>query len=300
MLMADETGSKLRQFKRNAKITAWRTTVPAVGSVFNPEKLGTNGIEITDLRIEFEIERTLTKNPNTCDVTITNLSEATRAELQRKPLLVNVEAGYDGVSRLLFVGDMHYASSKQDGADWSTLLQLGDGDRVHHSARVNKSYNGTVTIKQVLRDVAKSFGQTLPANIESATDLNARLEGGLISFGRVRDELTRLLAPYGYQWSFQNNRLQILRDDEARNDTYLINEDAGMIGTPEFGSTPRSGKPPNMTIKLLLYPEILPGAKIKLESKAVPGGSVFKVLSVKHRGDTSGGDWYTSLEVKPL
>ncbi len=297
--MADDTASRLRQFKRNAKITVWRATVPP-GSSFDPKKLGTNGVEITDMRIEFEIERNLTKNPNTCDVTITNLAASTRSEFQHKPLLINVEAGYDGVNRLMFVGDLRYACSKEEGADWSTLLQLGDGARIHNTARVNRSYNGTVTAKQVLRDIAKSFGQDLPANVEAATDLNVKLEGGLVSFGKIRDELTRLLAPHGYQWSFQNGRLQILKDSEARKDVHLINEETGMIGTPDFGSTPRSGKPPNMTIKMFLYPEILPGSKVKVESKTIPNGGYFKVLSVKHKGDTHGGDWYTEIEVKPL
>lgn len=301
MAINKEVESRLRQFKRNAKVTIWRTTTPTPGGVFDPEKTGTNGIVIEDMRIEFEIERNLTKNPNTCDVTITNLSEASRAEFSRKPLLINLEAGYDGINRLMFVGDLHYAASEQKGTDWSTLLQMGDGDRIHHSAKVSKSYNGTVTAKQVLRDICKSFGQDLPANVEAATDLDVRLEGGTISFGRVRDELTSILAPYGYSWSFQNGKVQILKDTEAnRNGVFVISEETGMIGTPEFGSTPRSGKPPHMTVNMFLFPEILPGSRVKVISKALADGNIFKVISTKHRGDTHAGDWFTTLEIKPL
>lgn len=296
----DEAESQLRQFKRNAKVTVWSTTTPSIGGVFDPEKVGTIGVEITDLRIQFEIEKGLTKAPNTCDIKFTNLSEASRTEFQRKPLLVNLEAGYDGVNRLIFVGDVHFAMSKEDGPNWETLLQLGDGARVYQHARVNKSYSGAVSTKQVLKDLAKQLGQTLPDNVLNDSALDTKLEGGIVTFGRVRDELTTLLAPFAYHWSFQNGRLQILKDDEPRTDLYLISEDSGMIGTPEFGSTPRSGKPPHMNVKMFLTPEILPGSKVRVESKAIPGGGIFKVIKVRHRGDTMGGDWHTELQIKPV
>jgi len=213
--------------------------------------------------------------------------------------MIYLEAGYDGVNRLLFQGDAHFVMSKQEGSDWSTLLQIGDGDRTFVSSRVNRSYNAGANVKNVIRDVAKSMGLTLPSNIEISPLLDAQFTTGIIVHGTARDELTRLLAPYGYNWSIQHGRLQILQDEEVRADApIIISEDTGMIGTPEFGSPTHTGKNPHMTVKMLLYPEIQPGRQVTIRSRDVNG--VFRVESVTHQGDTHGEDWFTEIEVKPI
>src|SRR5690348_16184447 len=116
-----------RLFKKIAKVTCWRDTIPTDATSYTVKQL-TPGqqLEITDLRIKFSVERSLTPTPNQCDVWHSNLAQATRADLTTKPLSVQVDAGYDDVARLLFVGDLRFGRSKQDGPSWTTLLQSGD------------------------------------------------------------------------------------------------------------------------------------------------------------------------------
>lgn len=288
----------LRLFKRSVKVTCWRESVPQDVTKFEVKRLP-NQTEISDLRVQFHIRKDHSKHPNSCDVTITNLSQTTRTDLETKPLNVQLEAGYDDVLRFMFVGDLRFAMTKMDGPNWHTLLQLGDGDCHYRWSRMNKSYGSGVTVRQVLKDASKSMGLSLPKTLEGDPALDRALNSGALAFGPCRDVLTRYLAPYGYSWSIQNGNLRVLRDDRTHADTYReISEEYGMIGSPEFGSPPKSGKPPHMTVNMLLYPELIPGDKVKLTSKVKNG--FFRIERVEHRGDTHGNDWTTEVEIKPL
>ncbi len=295
MTVETKAADKLRHFGRVYKLTLYRTSTPLFDEQFSVNQTD-SGIEITDLRMEFEVERNLTKHPNSCSITVTNLNKAARTALSKKPLKVVLEAGYDGVARLLYSGDMVFGMSTLKGPDWSTLIQCGDGDRISASARINRSYPGGTAVKSVLKDLAESMGQKLPANVLRDRNLDSELQG-YAAFGSTSDQLTRVLLPFDYTWSIQNGQLQILKISETAGD-YLIDETASIIGSPEFGSPPRSGKPPHVTVKMLLYPELRPGGRAKVKTAALNG--TYKIHNVKHSGDTHGEHWTTSAELKPL
>ncbi len=288
----------LRLFKRSIRVTCWRETVPDDPTRFEVSRLP-NQTEITDLRVQFRVTKDLARSPNTCDVTITNLSQSTRTDLETKPLNVQLEAGYDDVFRFMFLGDLRFGMTKMEGPNWHTLLQLGDADCHYRWSRMNRSYGSDTSVKQVLRDAAKGMGLALPRNVEEDTDLDEVFKDGTLAYGATRDQFTRYLAPYGYSWSIQNGQLRILRDDRTHADTYKeVNEANGMIGSPEFGTPPKSGRPPHVTVNMLLYPEINPGDKILLTSKVMTG--FYRVERVDHSGDTHGNSWNTQLELMPV
>lgn len=297
-----------RFFKRVVRVTTFRENAPSDPERFFLTQLS-NSLEVSKLRVQFKVHRSLTKHPNQCDITITNLNDVNRVDLESKPLLVQLDAGYEeDALRLLYKGNLRFGMSKEEGPNWETLMQLGDGDSAHRWARVNKSYAPGTSVRTILRDAAKSMGYELPANLAKDKTLDRSFATGTTSHGPSRDELTRLLAPFGYHHSFQNGVLRVLRDGDTTPGTAIpIGEEQGMIGTPEFGSPPRSGKPPHVTVKLLLYPELSPGDTIQLNSKVTnPGGlnaphkGLFRIEVVRHTGDTHGKEWCTSLEVKPI
>lgn len=294
----------IRQWRRSSKLTVYRTTTPTSGEDYfvqragGPDGLTTDGVEIDKLRVKFNVEHDLAKHPNRCDIEITNLAPRSRAAMETRPLAVEFAAGHQDVNKILITGDVIYAMSEQDGTEWVTTLQIGDNARAFAGARVRKTYSKGTSIKSMLRDVARSLGQTLPTNIEQSVELDAKIGASAVVQGAAHAELTRLLAPYGYDWSFQNGRLQALRFDETRNDVLPVSEQTGMIGTPDFGQSTKVGKPPTMTIEHLLYPEVRPGGLIELKSRTRSG--LFKVVKVRHTGDTDGDDWFTNFEVKPV
>src|SRR3990172_565889 len=137
------------------------------------EEVG-NAIEVFALRVQFQVEKHLLKDPNTAELTISNLSEHTRTQFQTRPLRVEIAAGYQGVNKLLFVGDVRPGSgSKLLGTEWETKLLLGDGSRAFAHGRVSRSYKGGTPVKNIIRDAARALGLSLPTELENDTQLQA-------------------------------------------------------------------------------------------------------------------------------
>lgn len=295
-----------RLFHRTGKVICARGVAGTPGGFVsaNPQFFDElpNAIEIENLRFQFEIEKSLDKEPNKCEIKITNLSPTTRTDLTTKPIIVIVMAGYDGVARYLFKGDLRFGFSAKENEDWVTTLQLADGDRAYRHAQVHKSYRRGVSVLTVLRDVVSSMGLKLDPHMSSSPELQRALTSGRALSGAAAEELTQLLEPYGYTWSIQDGRMQILKDSDVREGEALaINESTGMIGSPEYQVPDKVTKKrngPKLRVKLLLYPELTPGARVQVLSRDVSGA--FKIERVSHTGDTLDGDWITEIEAAPL
>lgn len=305
-----------------------RVTVSKPSGYFDP---GVNAITITGLRVRFEAKKSLQTSCNTANVIISNLGSNERAQFQSKPLHVLVEAGYDGQLQRLFSGDVRWSNSQPVGADWETRLELADGDRAWRHARVNRSFRAGVTLRDALKDVTKSMGLTLPADVLALPGLRKPFTAGLSLSGPARNELTRLLAPLGLAWSIQDGKLQILSADGTVTGTAArIAQTTGMVGSPEIAAPKLSrkrstgdpiqdkirGAPtdpsdpsfalngrrgtirPFLTVQHLLYPGLRPGSRILLDSLTAKG--LFKLTEVTHSGDTHGADWHTRMEAVPV
>lgn len=254
---------------------------------------------ISGLRVKFEVVKNSAKDPNTCSLEIYGCSERTRAQLQHKPLAVFLDAGYDGQTHRLFNGDLRYANSRIEGTDWVTKLEIADGARSLSRARVNRSYSSGTSLKTVVSDVVKQMGLRIPTNMNGARELDAQFATGVVIEGLASSELSRLLKPHKISWSIQNSRLQMLRENEVRSDAVLLfTPDTGLIGTPEYGTPTKEQKSPSLSLQVMLEPDVLPGGKIKIESKSVNG--LFKVERCTHDGDLYGPEWITSIEAKSV
>lgn len=292
---ANTQGSKLRLFNRNVELTLYTQAASGTGFFDTSNE----ALVITDLRVQFEIKKSLGKEPNNCTVTISNLAKETRGKLERKPLYAILRAGHDGVLRPLFRGSVQYAKSNLKSPDWETKLQIADGGRAYAHARMNRSYAPPITVRQILTDLAGTMGLPLPADIAALDELKTSLAGGMSAYGPTRDILTKVLSPLGYSWSVQDGRLQILKSGLPNARTaWVIDEDSGLIGSPEASIPHKPGDPSELSLDVLLYPEIGPGDLIQVTSRAYAGG-FFRVNDISHKGDTHGNDWTTSIKATP-
>src|SRR5690349_10835990 len=71
--------------------------------------------EITDLRVQFKVVKTLGKEPNTCEITVTNLSAHTRGQLPGKGAKVVLQAGYEQTLSQIHFGDATLIESRREG-----------------------------------------------------------------------------------------------------------------------------------------------------------------------------------------
>lgn len=283
----------MRLYKRVAQLSLVR---PARGDLVVQDI--SNAIVIRDLRVVFKIEKDLERTPNNGVITIYNLSAQARSELQRKPLHVFLDAGYESEVRMVFRGDARHVTTQYDGIDWITTIEAGDGERSIKFARVSQSFKAGVSKEDVLKHLASTMGVKWPESASDVTALVDQYVSGMSVDGPSQEQMDKILASAGCSWSIQDGSLQILPAKGVRsNEAAVVSQNEGMIGAPQFNTNVKEGEPPIMTATMLLRPEILPGSKISMQSLNING--LFRVSKITHDGDTHGANWYTMIEATP-
>ncbi len=248
---------------------AWRVSV------------GTQGFD--DFDLEFKVVRELASKPNTCELKLYNLKQSTRAAITAGDL-VRIEAGYTTGMTLLFSGDVRRASSKVEGTEIVTTVEAGDGEHAINRARVLRSFGPSTTIDTVVASLAEAAGVGVGNAREALVSAGlGRASGGYpqgtVVDGSVAEELTRVCASAGYEWSIQDGVLQ------------LLSADTGLLEA----STSKSGK---LSAKALLIPDLVPGRKVDVRSPN--GRGVYRVTKAEYSGATQGDEWTAALEGSPV
>lgn len=255
----------------------------------------TDNINEPGMRIQFKIEKSLDKGPNSSEIIVTNLSESRRQSLQTKGQRVLLEAGYRGTGiQRLFSGDIRTVDHIREKADWETKLKLGDGERAWLYARVSESFAPGTRAADVLKKIANATGLDLGNVSSKAALIDKVFDQGWSAGGSALRALDQLITALGKTWSIQDGALQILDPYEALDlPIPEITPDTGLIGSPEMGSPPSKGKPALLHFKSLLV-AVKPGGKVRLKSSRYSG--YIRIHKVTFEGDTHGGPWYSTMD----
>jgi hypothetical protein len=258
-------------------------------------------IEISSsLRVQFNISKSLTRHPNTAKIVVNNLAESTRSKIQDKGARIVLMAGYEGSLSQIFIGNVRLADHKRDKTEWVTEIECGDGEGAVSSARVSESFAPGIKMPEIVTKLTSVLGV-------DSSDVAKKIQGaahkqfvhGYVSHGPATKELDRILKGAGYEWSIQDSKLQVLKPGEANTERVVVlSPSTGLIGDPSYGTGSDKKKPHTIKFKALLNGLIKPGGRVELNSERHKG--LHRVLSVKHDGDTRGGNWYTEGECEVI
>lgn len=262
--------------------------------------LAPDAIEIEGLRVQFKVVRTGTKEPNTAEVTIWNLSPSNRALVQAKGSKLILLAGYEGSFRQIFAGDVRTVDQVRDGAHWTTKIECGDGERAYLYARVSEAFAPGTPANVVGARLITLLGLDPGDALARVSAIGRNFTQGYSARGPVSRELDRLLDGLGLTWSIQDGRLQVLGPGESVQPSTSIelSPETGLIGSPEHGSPDAKGGPGVLKVKSLIQPDLRPAVRFALVSATVTGNYVCGKVELS--GDTAGGEWYTTIEATPL
>ncbi len=276
---------------------------------------GGQGIEIDNLRIGFEITKTLSKNPNSSTVRIWNLARSSRELIQKPDTRCLLYAGYeeDRGPLLIFNGAVSFAFSAFDGPDVVTECELGDGALEIRDTLVSLGYGAGASSDAILRDIARRMGLAL---VIADDALPRTWAHGFSFYGPARAALDRVTHGSGARWSIQNGELQVVRTGgTTTRQAIVLALDSGLIGHPERerkgrqeAATVRDAdtarrrriesaqqQQDGWSVRSLLQPTILPGDPVILRSRSVEG--TFRVSELRHVGDTHEGDFMTEMKL---
>lgn len=266
----------------------------------------------------FKIEKSLKSEPNTCELHVFNLNAEHRKALEElnpptkagsslasakekqhratRGIPCKIEAGYEGATSLLWLGDLRSAHSVHDGSDWITVLESGDGEKAWQNARMNVSYGPKTPVDTVIRAMVRALGVG-EGNLSQVVQrikvqgVGKILPHGTVISGRVSQELTDWCRSCDLEWSIQDGAIQILDRGKALATRALkLSAKTGLIGSPTVDI---DGV---LSAKMFMVPDVRPGSLVVIDALRVKGN--YRIEKAVWSGDTSGGDWTIDISAK--
>ncbi|MEX3929737.1 hypothetical protein AB4Y36_38000 [Paraburkholderia sp. BR10936] len=247
------------------------------------------GFAFNNLRVAFEVTKTLEKTPNPAKIRIWNLTrQHMGAVLSKLYTTVALSVGYEAL-RVIYAGDIVKSNVERDGMDFVLELECGDGNTAYTSARANMTLPAGTTDAQA----ARALVGTMPDTTRGAMGVT-RTEGSArarVYCGNTRDCLSNLARANEADWSIQDGAIVMLPANAAiAGAGPLISQDTGMVGMPRQTDN-------GLEVNCLCNPAILVGGVVRVQSILPHYSGDYKVVSVHHSGDFAEGDWLSQLVV---
>lgn len=244
---------------------------------------------------------------------------------------VEILAGYEGMGGggAIFRGDLSAVQSRHLGTDWITTLELGDSEAAMTQAEVAQSFPPGTPAIAVIQACAASLGLLLgPTPIPTAL-ASYVLERGWTAYGRARDTIDAILAgcapdlsalpatikaaatlaslvgllsgpspltrPIG--WHVDDGLLYLLPRYTALPGPPILVSAIAQPGTVRLIDRPERLDDGAVRLRTLLCPQAAPAWPVVVTSRELQGS--YRVDEIEHDGDNRGGDFATTMTVRP-
>jgi Baseplate hub gp41 len=255
-------------------------------------------VQVTGLRTSFDIAKTASRETNKISLSVYNLAQNTRKQIRAQNVPVVVTAGYVGYNSQIFNGTIRAIEHIRDGTEWVTKITGGDGETPRRLNRINQSWKPGTSISTILTQIGQATGFGLGNLPTIASQGNFRknmqqFQRGYVAHGPAYYALHKLVSSLGYMLSIQDGSLMIVATTNANVDVAVqLNGTSGLVGSPEVGERNL------LKVTSLLNGALYPQRKVMLQSANFNG--LYKVISLHHKGDTHGKDWYTVMLLQGL
>lgn len=256
------------------------------------------GVQLNNLDCVFHVKKNRKPEPNTCELKIFNLSEATRHLLSTpKKLVLRLEAGYPGAVAQLFLGEVRSAHSYKEGSDVITEVSTGDSEKELQTSRIALSIGPKVPSNVALTAIARSLGVGLGNVPIAAAKLAAKGQAffgpGTAIYGHAAEMLTDFCRSADLDWWIDDGVLVIVDRGKALEGlAVLLASDTGLVGSPTIDNKGL------VTAKALIQPDLRPGHKVAFDTLTLKASQGYVIHECEYTGDTAGTDWYVKFQAK--
>lgn len=275
---------------------------------------GGDALELSDLRVIYNIRRGDLQTPNSARLRVFNVSETTKQRIQREFTRVVVQAGYGGNFGILFDGTIKQVRrGRASQTDTYLDITAADGDSAYNFAVVNTTLSaGSTEADHVAAactamnpyGVTQGYLPELPKN---------PLPRGKVMFGMAREFMRWKARTLQSVWSIQDGKLIMVPETSYMpGEIPVITSETGMIGMPEQTQN-------GIQIKMLTNPSVKVGTLIQIDNASVQryeyslnigqqaqnerieqqaklqDDGFYYVMVAEHDGDTRGNDFYTDV-----
>jgi hypothetical protein len=278
-------------------------------------QLGSMLITIDDLDIEFHIEGGNKENANKAEITIYNLSDASKAKI-KKDTAIQLKAGYRNDYGIIFYGKIDRVSEEKDGADVKTIIKaLDETKSLFESAYITRTYPQGTPIATIVKDmfnaaaipVAKiedpsvtlqktmTFHGTPYNNLKICLDI---VNGDVLrqaknQYGYMDPLLRRAVESQNYFTFYtKNNMGYFVRKQYQGQEVIVLSSETGLMEVTEHEEEAEI----DYKIRCLLQWKASADSLIRLDS--IKASGVFKVVDFSHV--CKGEEFYSELGVKAV
>ena len=271
-----------------------------------------NGLDLSRLRVSFEITKNDASTPNSASIKVFNLSDTTANKVRSEFTTVTLSAGYEGSSGVIFDGTIRQTRlGRENVVDTYIDISAADGDQAHNFAYVNTTLAaGATQATQLNAAIApmSEYGVT-PGYIGPTTE--DKLPRGKPMYGLSRKYLRQSSKSANSTWSIQDRKVNVIpMTGVLPHKVTVLTPSTGLIGTPEQTEG-------GIEIKCLINPDLRVGCLVQLPPGVIAEGSTpepsktdttapkplsplapdgtYRILTVGYSGDTRGNDWYANL-----
>jgi hypothetical protein len=230
-------------------------------------KSGGDGIELSGLKIAFDILKTDTETPNKASVKVWNLADDTAQKIKDEFDTVILNAGYKAKIGTIYKGNIiQVRRLRERVVDKVLEITMGDGDEGYIYAVTNRTLKAGATQKDIL-DAALEPMKEYGIELGYCPDLgDAKLPRGKTMFRNSRDIIADICKTTNSTWSIQDGRIDIIpRDKVIPGQAFLISPSTGMVDSPK-----QTNK--GVQIRCLLNSEIRVGGTVKIEGDIQEAG----------------------------
>lgn len=295
-------------------------------------KTGSEGIDLSEMRINFRLKKGLTGVPNMLEARVYNLSPDTIKRV-RQYGRVQLAAGYESNFGMIFDGTvLLYIIGKENPVDSYIDIRAGDLDELNNGA-VALTFPAGTTLEEKAKKMLKAVGATVGEiklgdagkikNLRSSSFIGMLYEG-------MRD-ITNATQSDFYM---DNGTVHVISwAGYRRNQLVELATDTGLVNIPKV-------TPQGIEAECLLNPKLRLGSLVKIDTGLIsdipyePGASgpfsdkmgnlqsaqgvaaggrafkypaasvnktegrgagIYKICLLDHRGDTRGNTWYSYL-----
>lgn len=249
-----------------------------------------------DVRVIFDISKTLTKTPDQGVIQLYNLTAGNDIlfNWDKKKARVILKCGYENIEPdIVYSGEVIQYERMFERTDIISVLSVGDGYDVLTKANLIRSYKAEMDISKIIDDVIK---EVKSAGVEIAGDVKKKIadikalgkkaDSGLSISGLLSSALDTLLKPYNKTFTIQNDVLKIVEigQETITSTPTLLTPDTGLIGSP---AKTKDG----LEFTALIQPgKFNPGQFIEIKSRDFDGK--YKIIKSNFIGDSHSDDWY--------
>lgn len=267
-------------------------------------------LAITDLRVNFSIEKSLVGYPNLANIKVYNLSEHSRNQIETQFKDISFSAGYN-VPVSLFKGQVINVVHQKFGVDWITEIFSGDATKQLSESTINKTLGAGATTEQIYAELVGGLDgitQGITEGLKNCVTGKKSLLRAVQLSGSIKQWLDAIAEECGFDYSVNDGVIETTEVDKPLNDVapIIINQGSGMIGSPERTEI-------GVIVRTLMNPNLKLARRIQIKaiSQAINIGNLFfrKIPPVKnegiyridkltHIGDTHDNTWETKIQAR--